>query len=430
MKKKKLFFKTKEKLFQSRFDTESVVSLTRSLFEHSLFETLIISNVLLFFEAHADEASTRRAFVSLVADYLLAIKRVLHMDVCVEMRQAAHAAATSSDSFAAAFARTKALAHLMRVFGDKSSFGSSRLRGELVVDFENCCLKSKEEESPSSSSLVESLLCAPFVLAGDEVVTRCTRSLVDNTMRSVGDKAQQALGLTENSSSIDELCTQMERDSFRLSVAIWSLTMMRDENDKEDKANANRLLIDSLAARLLDVSRLSSSHVVTTPDAKQHQVLSTSGGGRARGVEHTTSHLLRAFAYTIAVADENNNNNEDAAAAKSVRSLLKSQLSSPYHEVRLNALSVLAHTTSKQQVTSTSKDNENGDNNEKKTSGGEKFANLFEICLKAEQTPASLDEYRQKLFYLQLLDATVCGKYFDSESTDSEEAIDNDQDVR
>jgi hypothetical protein len=43
------------------------------------------------------------------------------------------------------------------------------------------------------------------------------------------------------------------------------------------------------------------------------------------------------------------------------------------------------------------------------------YESLFEICLKAEQTPASLDDYRQKLYYLQLLDANVCTKYFNND---------------
>ena len=45
------------------------------------------------------------------------------------------------------------------------------------------------------------------------------------------------------------------------------------------------------------------------------------------------------------------------------------------------------------------------------------YESLFEICLKAEQTPASLDEYRQKLYYIQLLDANVCSKYFNNKNT-------------
>lgn len=40
------------------------------------------------------------------------------------------------------------------------------------------------------------------------------------------------------------------------------------------------------------------------------------------------------------------------------------------------------------------------------------FDSLIEICLKAEQTPACLDEYRHKMYYLQLLDSSVCSKYF------------------
>ena len=37
---------------------------------------------------------------------------------------------------------------------------------------------------------------------------------------------------------------------------------------------------------------------------------------------------------------------------------------------------------------------------------------LFKICLNAETTAASLDEYRQKVYHLQRLDADICKKYF------------------
>jgi hypothetical protein len=49
------------------------------------------------------------------------------------------------------------------------------------------------------------------------------------------------------------------------------------------------------------------------------------------------------------------------------------------------------------------------------------FESLFEICLKAEQTPASLDDYRQKLYYLQLLDANVCSKYFNKDDIQNQD---------
>jgi hypothetical protein len=38
--------------------------------------------------------------------------------------------------------------------------------------------------------------------------------------------------------------------------------------------------------------------------------------------------------------------------------------------------------------------------------------NLFTICLNAERIPASLDEYREKLYHLQRLDPEICKKYF------------------
>ena len=38
--------------------------------------------------------------------------------------------------------------------------------------------------------------------------------------------------------------------------------------------------------------------------------------------------------------------------------------------------------------------------------------NVFTICVNAEKIPASLEEYRQKLFHLQRLDPEICKKYF------------------
>ncbi len=46
--------------------------------------------------------------------------------------------------------------------------------------------------------------------------------------------------------------------------------------------------------------------------------------------------------------------------------------------------------------------------------------NVFSNCIKAEKTPASLDEYRQKIVYLQRLDASSCTKFFDSMDNQSQ----------
>ncbi|CAF0910115.1 unnamed protein product [Brachionus calyciflorus] len=46
--------------------------------------------------------------------------------------------------------------------------------------------------------------------------------------------------------------------------------------------------------------------------------------------------------------------------------------------------------------------------------------NILDICLKTELTPASLDEYRQKIYYLQKLDPIVCNKLINSENVSKE----------
>lgn len=51
------------------------------------------------------------------------------------------------------------------------------------------------------------------------------------------------------------------------------------------------------------------------------------------------------------------------------------------------------------------------------------YNNLVEICIKAEETPASLDEYRQKLYYLQLLEPTACSKYLHEGENNNQNVI-------
>jgi hypothetical protein len=58
------------------------------------------------------------------------------------------------------------------------------------------------------------------------------------------------------------------------------------------------------------------------------------------------------------------------------------------------------------------KNNDTNDEQEKEETT--KSENIFSICLKAEQTPASLDEYRQKLYYLEKLDPVACSSQLSS----------------
>lgn len=50
----------------------------------------------------------------------------------------------------------------------------------------------------------------------------------------------------------------------------------------------------------------------------------------------------------------------------------------------------------------------------------EEEQNIFLTCLNAEQTPASLDDYRQKTVYLMKLDPVSCTKYFSNKKCPDE----------
>ncbi len=82
----------------------------------------------------------------------------------------------------------------------------------------------------------------------------------------------------------------------------------------------------------------------------------------------------------------------------------------------MNALNILSSYFT---LTSTNEPKKELSSDDKK----DDFDSLFEICLKAEQTPASLDEYRQKIYYLQLLDSSVCSKYFNSGEINNKDVI-------
>lgn len=61
-----------------------------------------------------------------------------------------------------------------------------------------------------------------------------------------------------------------------------------------------------------------------------------------------------------------------------------------------------------------SADQNNNHKSEADIKTSEEDQNIFLNCLKAEKTPASLDEHRQKIVYLQRLDAASSSKFFDS----------------
>lgn len=44
---------------------------------------------------------------------------------------------------------------------------------------------------------------------------------------------------------------------------------------------------------------------------------------------------------------------------------------------------------------------------------------IFTICIKAESTASDLDDYRQKLIYIQRLDPVSCKKYFENMKNES-----------
>lgn len=81
----------------------------------------------------------------------------------------------------------------------------------------------------------------------------------------------------------------------------------------------------------------------------------------------------------------------------------------------MNSLSIL-HEFSKLHLTKKthSADQNNNHKSEADIKASEEDQNIFLNCLRAEKTPASLDEHRHKIVYLQRLDAASSSKFFDT----------------
>jgi len=183
--------------------------------------------------------------------------------------------------------------------------------------------------------------------------------------------------------------SQLENKSFILSMCTWSIMMMTKNSETLNTV----LKLESIIEILKSLETLKQQVI---SDKKIDLML----------IERGYVHIMRTLYFSTCVSLRGLSIEKRKLALEPISDvfeLLKRQLSSPYHENRLNSLYVLNELAI---VELEKKDDFIEDK--------QKEFNIFVNCLNAELTAATLDDYRQKLVYLLRLDHGSSSRYFDS----------------
>lgn len=339
-------------------------------------------NVISYFEnqIQSSEANNyEKKFLTLITEYLVCSKKVIDNEAKFEINT------SEESSIHENYVKSKGLNQINRLFSDKK-FQSSNLNKKLV-EFLSNELKNLEFPLKKRQILLETLLTSPFLFQTKELfdqIFNLSNLLVQNLEKSLEI-------LSENfDSNISIQSSTLEENSFLLSLNVWCLTLFSENNDYFD---TNKKRVDLFKNLLIRTEKI--------------KVIYREKNFDRSSFEKYSNHLLRSFKYYLTASSILNKNFlDEIKEIESILEYLKFELSSPYHENRLNALVILNF------YNKSFAENQTVQNEEE---------NLFELCLKAEQTPASLDEYRQKIYYLQRLDPVICGKFFNETSNQTQD---------
>lgn len=165
------------------------------------------------------------------------------------------------------------------------------------------------------------------------------------------------------------LQNKLDDDCLLLSISVWSLMMLKDNKEHVDKIEP---LINSLIELIIQVDELKDENFK---------------------FEKCINSIIRSLDYFQTISEISFNRHFQDKVDQ-VLNFVKCQLSSPYHENRLHSINLL--------ISYFKNDLKSFDEN------------LLEVALNAELTESNLDDYRQKLYFLQRLDSNVCSKLLEN----------------
>lgn len=310
--------------------------------------------------------SNDNLFLNLIVEYLLSHKKIVNIESVEELKRAAKKSTspTESSSLFENFTKIKDLTQLVRLFGDKKftstnlALNSEKHLNEQMQRYLNSNQLTNNKRMPEfDRNLIQIFLLTPILFQN-------SKSLLDSI-----EQANEFI-LSELNQNRSEC--ELETDSFFLSLNVWSTMILNNRR----QLNAIESQIEKLVALMGNFYEKGASY------------------------EKCLNHLLRTLNYYLTMEC---GDTDLSGKIESILLYVKSQLASPYHETRLNAINVLAHyfKSALSQIEPTKLDDDE--------------LHLFDICLKAEMTAASLEDYRKKIYYIQRLDTNVCTKYFEIE---------------
>ena len=235
--------------------------------------------------------SNEREFICLIADYLITQKSLIEIDSALHF---------TSDTLFDSLLAEKNLVQFMRLFEEKSLYKSSKLNARLLAFLDETRLK--ESVLASDSILVELAFVAPFLFRHNAKVDKLMRDLVS----FLADETRADL-------SKNTLSAGLETKTFVFSLSVWSTLMI-----SKPSAESLNESVETVCGLLASLNKL------------KLLVKANTGNKYDQGfVDKCDNHLMRALNYYVVLTSSMRVKN----SIESVIDVLKSRLSSPYHEV-------------------------------------------------------------------------------------------------
>jgi hypothetical protein len=249
------------------------------------------------------EFSNEKNFIHLISSYLIGQKNLMDINLGLELEINSADLSNIFDSML----KNKNLTQFTRLFEEKSLFKKSKLNAKLV-EFLNET-NAKIDDNLSEEPIIVEILCVlPFLFRQESNAS----SLVVNL---------NALLISAINSHIDKNLENLEKQTFLLSLNIWSNIML---NRLENLSSS----IHQICELFPNINKLENNIKIETSN-KYDRVL----------FDKCDNNLLRGLNYYVVIFAKQNfkSGTQNAMQVKSsiqnIIDLLKKHLSAPYHEV-------------------------------------------------------------------------------------------------
>ena len=254
----------------------------------------ILPHLITYFEQ--SEQLDVKHFIHLVSDYLVKEKRLIEIESGLNIAENGRDASSLFDTLL----KQKNLVQFMRLFEEKTLFKKSKLNVRLIEFINETSKRIDQLLANDDSILVELLFVVPFMLRHDS--SAC--GLIENLNSLLVEKIASYFENNEQ--------TDLEEKTFLLSLSVWSNLMV----NKQENVG---LLVKELCNLISSFNSFKLKVKIQTSN-KYDRVI----------YDKCDNNLLRSLNYYLMVIG----NDSASISIDSIIDILKSQLSSPYHEVR------------------------------------------------------------------------------------------------